>query len=441
MGETVNPAGRASDWFGQPRGLTVLFLTEMWEKFSFYGMRTLLVYYMTKQLLMNQQDASVVYGLYTAFVYFTPILGGLISDRWLGRRNSVLIGGAIMALGHFMMAFETLFHAALIVITLGNGLFLPSLPSQIRDLYGPADPRRSSAYNVYYVGINLGAFLAPLVCGTIGELYGWHWGFTAAGVGMVSGLVIYILGRKHLPPEPARTAPAAREATMMPRAELMQRFLLLGAVAATVVLFRGAYEQTGNTVALWADDGVDRTLGIAGLSIPMTWFQSLNPLLVFLLTPLLVTRWTRAAKLGRELSPLSKMSVGAFVVALSFLLLAAASLWAEASGRPAHWLWLAGFFLIVTVGELYILPVGLGLFGRLAPKGMEATMIAAWFFAAFAGNLLAGALGVFWSQISHAQFYLLMTAPAAGASLLLLLFDQPLRRLVTRVEQPLDEAA
>jgi POT family proton-dependent oligopeptide transporter len=167
-------------WFGQPRGLTILFLTEMWEMFSYYGMRALLVYYMTKQLLIGQEKASLIYGTYTAMAYFTPIFGGLIADRWLGKRRAVIIGGSIMAAGHFMMTFEPLFYPALATIALGNGLFLPSLPSQIDGLYRPDDPRRGWAYNVYYVGINIGSFLAPLICGTLGELCGWHWGFGAA---------------------------------------------------------------------------------------------------------------------------------------------------------------------------------------------------------------------------------------------------------------------
>lgn len=162
------------NWLGQPRGLTILFLTQMWETFSYYGMRALLIYYMTKQLLFGQQQASLIYGLYTAMVYFTPIMGGVLSDHWLGRRRAVIIGGTIMALGHFLMASEGLFFFALAAIALGNGLFLPSLPSQIDGLYSKGDPRRGSAYNFYYVGINLGGLLAPLVCGTLGELYGWH---------------------------------------------------------------------------------------------------------------------------------------------------------------------------------------------------------------------------------------------------------------------------
>jgi len=204
QGMGIDPRGHAvnseaGNWFGQPRGLTILFLTEMWEQFSYYGMRALLVYYMTKQLLIGQQQSSLIYGTYTSMAFFTPIIGGIISDRWLGKRRAVIIGGSTMALGHFMMTFEPLFYVALATIALGNGLFLPSLPSQINDLYKPDDPRRGWAYNVYYVGINVGGFLAPLVCGWLGETYGWHWGFGAAGVGMLLGLVVYVSGGKYLP--------------------------------------------------------------------------------------------------------------------------------------------------------------------------------------------------------------------------------------------------
>src|SRR5215510_2276239 len=195
-------------WFGHPRGLTILFLTNMWEQFSYYGMRALLVYYMTKQLLMAQGASSLVYGTYTACAYFTPLIGGIIADRLLGKKRAIIIGGSVMALGHFMMTLEPLFYVALATIAIGNGLFLPSLPSQIGDLYARGDPRAGRAYNVYYVGVNIGGFLAPLVCGTLGEIYGWHWGFGAAGIGMVAGLVIYLSGQRYLPAQ-TRQPPAA----------------------------------------------------------------------------------------------------------------------------------------------------------------------------------------------------------------------------------------
>lgn len=409
-------------WFNQPPGLAILFLTQMWEIFSYYGMRTLLVYYMTKQLLFEQQHASMVYGVYVATFYFTPIVGGVISDRWLGRKRAVIIGAAIMSFGHFLMASESLLYFALAAIALGNGLFLPSLPSQIDDLYARDDPRRGSAYNFYYVGINVGGLLAPLVCGTLGELYGWHWGFGAAGVGMLLGLLIYTLGARWLPPErpkPRDIAPAAR----MPRDAMRKRVFALLAIGLCVMVFRGAYEQSGNTIALWADVGLDRAVG--AFTIPMTWFQSLNPLLVIFLTPLLVVRWTRQASAGREPSPARKMAMGAFTVAAAFVMLA----WVDATaGGRAHWAWLAGFFLLFTVGELFILPIGLGLFARLAPAEHAATTIAAWYFASFGGNLLAGALGTLWSAMGHAAFFGVMALTAAAAGILLRLLDRAVLR-------------
>ena len=407
----------ASTWFGQPRGLTVLFLTQMWEQFSYYGMRALLVYYMTKQLMMGQEKASFIYGLYTATAYFTPIVGGMIADRWLGKRRAVLIGGSVMALGHFMMAFEQMFFFALATIALGNGLFLPSLPGQIGDLYRAGDPRRGWAFNVYYVGINIGGFLAPLVCGTLGEVYGWHYGFGAAGIGMVAGLSIYIAGGRYLPPELPR---AQVQRAVVRWSDHRRVFMVLLAVGLAVTVFRGAYEQVGNTVALWADSGVDRVVGT--MTIPGTWFQSLNPLLVMLMTPALLAYWHRRSQAGREHSALQKMAIGALIVAGSYALLAAVS--AVSGPAQASWLWLALFFVIFTLGELFILPTGLGLFARLAPHGVGATTVAAWFFAIFTGSLLAGAVGTLWSRLDQPAFFTVLAVIATASAGLLLSIDR-----------------
>lgn len=414
---------QAKTWFGQPRGLTVLFLTQMWELFSYYGMRTLLVYYMTKQLMFAQEKASFIYGAYTAMAYFTPILGGVIADRWFGKRNAVVLGASIMALGHFAMAFESLFYLGLATIAFGNGLFLPSLPSQINDLYRADDPRRGRAYNVYYVGLNIGGFLAPLICGTLGELYGWHYGFGAAGVGMVAGLVIYLLGRRYLPPEPERIR-AAQPADATHGSHRRVWWLLLGVgIAATI--FRGAYEQIGNTLPLWIDTGVDRAWG--GFAIPMTWFQSLNPLLVIAMTPLLLARWRHRADAGRDTSPAMRMAIGALIVAAAYLLLTAVA--AVAGEARVGWPWLLAFFVILTLGELYILPTGLGLFAKMAPPRLGATTVASWFLAIFSGSLLAGLVGTLWTRASHAGFFLLLAGLAVLAALLLWRLDRPIRQL------------
>jgi proton-dependent oligopeptide transporter, POT family len=417
----MSAAPPPSNWFGQPRGLTILFLTNMWETFSYYGMRALLVYYMTKQLLISQQHSSFIYGAYTAFAYFTPIVGGAIADRYLGKKRAVIIGATTMAAGHFMMAFEPLFYFALATIALGNGLFLPSLPSQINDLYGPDDPRRGWAYNVYYVGVNVGGFLAPLICGTLGETYGWHYGFGAAGVGMLTGLVIYLTGQRYLPT--SRTPASIVEPQIVGQRGGSGRdtFLLLLAVGLAVTVFRGAYEQVGNTVALWIESA-DRHLGNS--EIPMTWFQSLNPLLVIAMTPFLLARWKREAAAGREHSPLQKMAAGALIVGGAYALLALASLLFPGG---AHWLWIAAFFVILTLGELYILPTGLGLFARLAPPKLGATTVAAWYLAIFAGSLTAGFIGSWYSSLRPPIFFLVLTAVASLAAVILLALDRRAR--------------
>ena len=409
-------------WFGHPRGLTILFLTEMWEMFSFFGMRAILVYYMTMRLDMDQEYASLVYGTYAAFVYFTPVFGGMLADRWLGKARAVVIGGTAMALGHFMMSSEALFYPALCMIALGNGLFLPSLSSQVEGLYRDGDARSKSAYNIYYVGINLGGFLSPLVCGTLGEAYGWHWGFAAAGIGMLLSLAIYLAGRRYLPPEPAFGAEMRAARPPMDRAA-RERFGLLIVIAAIVVIFRGAYEQNGNTIALWADTGIDRQLA-SGWVIPMTWFQSINSLAVFALTPLLVARWSRLARRGVDTPLLARMAFGASIVGASYLALGLVAAWSEAHGTRASWLWLFVWFVVFTYGELYILPVGLALFGRMAPEGFRATSIATWFFAGFFGNLLAGALGTLWSQMNHGAFFALIGAVAGLSAALLYMLSR-----------------
>jgi POT family proton-dependent oligopeptide transporter len=426
MTQAADQSGPAPDWFGQPRGLTVLFLTEMWTQFSFFGMRALLVYYMTKELMITQTRSSLIYGGYAAAVYFTPIVGGFLADRFIGRKNAVILGAVLMAFGHFMMAAESLFFPALAAIAIGNGFFLPSLSSQINHLYREGDPRLASAYNIYYVGINLGAFLAPIVCGTLGEVYGWHWGFTVAGIGMLVALATYLAGLRYLPAETQGVVAAKPKAAASERASF-ERFVLLFGIMAIVVIFRGAYEQNGNTIALWTDSGVDRHV-TAGWSIPMTWFQSLNPLLIFLFTPPLVAYWTYRAKQGREPNSITKMAIGAAIVALSYFMLAGVSVWCDVEHARASWIWLSLYFLILTIGELFILPVGLGFFGRSAPDGYGATAIAVWFFAGFAGNIFAGVLGTAWSMVSPAVFFALVGVVGLISAALLLPFGKSAAR-------------
>jgi len=419
------------DWFGQPPGLTILFLTEMWEKFSYYGMRALLVLYMTKDLGIPQARSSEIYGHYVLAAYLSPFLGAFVADRLIGRRKAVIFGGLVMAAGHFMMAFPALFYPALATIAFGNGFFLPNLPSQVRGLYRPTDPRLSSAYSVYYIGINLGAVLAGVVCGVLYKEYGAHWGFGAAGVGMTLGVLVYSLGGHWLPKEAEVRAQAERTGRVSPSkpGDIARRLLMLGAIVLVVIIFRGAYEQQGNTISLWSDHDVQRPV-LFGWEIPAPVFQSLNPAVVMLATPLLVWWWISQAKRGREPSLMVKMTTGAVITAISFLMIAAVAWFDAKAGVKTSWLWLAGFLALMTLGELYLLPVGLALFGRLAPERFGSLTIALWFGAIGLGSELAGRLGAYWSVLSHAEFFVLMAGCAFLAGVLLLIFDRPVRRTV-----------
>ena len=421
------PAGsRERTFLGHPTGLTVLFLTETWAHFSYFGMQALLVYYMTKQLAFSQPNASALYGAYGAFAYLTPLLGGWLADRFLGQRNAVLVGGTLMALGHFSLAFESLFFPGLFLVGLGNGFFITSTTTQVSHLYRAGDPRRDRAYTVYYVGINIGAFLAPLVCGTLGELYGWHYGFAAAGVGMVIGLIIYVTFQRTLGPEPPRrTAGGPPRATI--GAEGWRALRTLFAIAAFVVLFRIAYEQSGNTIALWIDANTDRTIGAAGWTIPATWFQSINPFLIFTLTPFLALWWSRQARTGREPSTVRKMAIGCALGGFAYLVMIGAG-FDFADGGRASWLWVAGYFVLLTAGELFVLPIGLSLFNQMSPAQVASAMIGVWYLAKFAGALLAGWLGTFWSVMSPMAFFSIGAAASFAAAAAFLVAERFLFR-------------
>jgi POT family proton-dependent oligopeptide transporter len=432
--------GTAGDLFGHPKGLTFLFTTEMWERFSYYGMRALLVLYMTKYLLVSDHAGTVlglaslkrileasfgpldvqplssqIYGLYTALVYLTPIFGGLIADRVLGQRRTVVIGATLMAIGHFMMAVEQLFLLALLALILGNGAFKPNISTQVGGLYAPGDHRRDRAYSIFYVGINVGAFLAPLICGTLGEKAGWHYGFAAAGVGMLIGLAIYLYAMPLLPEDELQKAKAMRrEAAPLGRNDWRAIVAIL-VLFIPVALFWATYEQQGNTIALWADAHTDRTVDLFGgnAEIPTTWFQAFNPFMIFAFTPFVIALWTRQAARGSEPSTVTKMSLGCFGVALSYCIMAAAA-W-HAGGGKASWSWLFAYFVVITVGELYLSPVGLSLITKIAPVRILSMMMGVWLATSFVGGFLAGWLGSFWSRMEKPEFFLLIASIAALA--------------------------
>ena len=446
----------ANDLFGHPRGLTFLFATEMWERFSYYGMRALLVLYMVKLLLLPghadnviglgalrylfesmlgplgvQPLSSHIYGLYTGLVYLTPMFGGMLADRVLGQHRTILLGAAMMAIGHFMMAFEPLFLIALTMLILGNGAFKPNMSAQVGGLSAHGDPRRDRAYSIFYVGINLGAFLAPLVCGTLGEELGWHYGFTAAGVGMTIALAIYLYAMPTLPPDELHKAMAAGiENKPLDRNE-RRGILALIALFVPTSLFWATYEQQGNTIVLWADDYTDRTINLILWhgEIPITWFQAFNPFLIFVFTPFIVALWAWQAKRGREPSTVTKMSIGCLGVTLANLIMVAAA-W-QAAGDEASWLWLLGYFVVITLGELYLSPIGLSLVSKVAPARMVSMLMGLWLATSFAGNFIAGWLGGFWSSMDKMTFFLMIASIALVASAVILAFDRPLRKVIS----------
>jgi proton-dependent oligopeptide transporter, POT family len=438
--------------FGHPRGLTFLFTTEMWERFSYYGMRSLLVLYMTKYLLLPDRSGNVIgllglksaleglfgpldvqplssqiWGLYTGLVYFTPIFGGLLADRVLGRRRTVVIGAALMAIGHFMMAVEQLFLFALLALILGSGCFKPNISTQVGGLYAPGDHRRDRAYSIFYVGINIGAFLAPLICGTLGEKAGWHYGFAAAGVGMCIGLCIYLCALPYLPPDELLKAKAAhRERPPLSR-EQWRAIIALLVLFIPNTLFWAVYEQIGNTTILWIDTGVDRNINLFGWTaqIPTTWFLAFNPFMIFAFTPFVVTLWARQAARGTEPSTVTKMVFGCCGVAVASLIMAYAAF--QAGGGRASWLWVLGSVVITTLGELYLSPVGLSLVTKVAPMRILSMMMGIWLATSFTGGFLAGFIGSFWSRMAKPEFFLMTAAIAALAGAIILSCRWPLK--------------
>ena len=401
-GATSTAGPPARSLFGHPPGLTVLFTTQMWAEFSFFGLQAMLVYYMTKDLGFSQAKSSLIYGAYGAAAFFSPFFGGMIADRWLGRTPSVIIGCTMMMLGHFAMAFEPLLFPALVLVALGNGLFLPPLAIQVGSLYADDDPRKAYAYSAYYMGINLGGLLAPLVCGTLGELYGWHWGFAAAGVGMAVGLAIYCSFLRLLPPEPKKAQLAAEEAPAVAPI-IRQHVVTLILMVAMVVLFRIGYEQSGNVIALWVSDFTDRSLG--GFTIPATWFQSINPLLIIIGTQILIRFWRR--RRAQETTPhlLRRMAIGCVIAALAMLIMVLAAIASGPGGARVSSLWVLTYFVLLTLGELFVIPVGLTLIESLAPVRFASMAMGAWYIAKFLGSLLAGFMGAYWQVIPASTFF------------------------------------
>ncbi len=440
------PGSLEGGFFGHPKGLSTLFFTEMWERFSYYGMRAFLILYMVHALGFNDKHAGSVYGTYTASVWAAAIIGGIIADRWLGQYKSVLIGGIIIALGHFTLAFHPLsfFYAGLALIVVGTGLLKPNVSGIVGSLYETDDQRRDAGFSIFYMGINLGAALGPLIAGYLAQKVDWHIGFACAGAGMTFGLIQYVLGRKRLQPAVDRLERQRREART--RAEDESRaaatgesaamgftaaeWKRLGAMAVFFVfaaVFWGAYEQAGSTLNLFGDRYTNTH--ILGFSFPSSWFLSVQAIFVIVLAPMFAWLWVR---LGRhEPSTPTKFAFGLFFIGLSFvfLLLPAFNL-QNAPGVRVSPFWLIGCYFIQELGELCISPVGLSVFTKLSPVKIVGFMLGVWFLADSVGNKAAGYAAGYISSAPLPELFGTIAAVCLIASVIAFIIIKPVKGLM-----------
>jgi POT family proton-dependent oligopeptide transporter len=401
------------EFLGHPKGLFLLFATEMWERFSYYGMRALLVLSMVAATNSanpgfgwDKAAALTLYAWYTGFSYFTPLIGGWLADNFLGQRKSVVIGAVVMAIGQFILSMSiakdvNLFYLGLIVLICGNGLFKANISTMVGDLYPKGDARRDGAFSIFYMGINLGAFLAPLVCSTLGENsnYGWRFGYMAAGCGMTLSALIQIflsgrfLGDVGMHPS-AQRAKAQSGGVQAPLTQIERdRMKVIFMLFVFVMLFWAAFEQAGGLMNLYASEKTNRLLGT--FEVPAGWFQSMNPLFIVLLAPAFGSFWVHLSKNGKGGMPTPyKMIMGLVLTAIGFVFMVAAVFDQQAHGK-ASMIWLTLAYLFHTMGELCISPVGLSMVTKLAPMRLASVMMGVWFLINFFANLLAGYIGVF----------------------------------------------
>lgn len=449
---------------GHPKGLYLLFVTEMWERFSYYGMRAILMLFMTKALLFDSEFASGLYGNYTGLVYLTPLIGGYISDRYWGNRKSIFVGGIIMAIGQFLLFFSAsslgtsvaplLFYFGLLSLIIGNGFFKPNISTMVNQLYAPGDKRVDGAFSIFYMGINLGAFFSPLVCGTLAEKVDYKWGFLAAGIGMIIGVVVFeLLKSKYIvsadgkvvggKPEPF-VAPVAEksienkaEKSSNPWARIglwiavyavlwlvfmelvgfnfvstlifatsiaasgfvitdpslskieRSRIIVIYIIAFFVIFFWSAFEQAGASLTLFADQQTDRTL--FGWEMPASYFQSVNPLAIIIFAPLFAVLWGYLGKRNREPASPVKQAIGLFLLAIGYFIIAVGVSGAEGSTKTSMF-WLLSMYLVHTLGELCLSPIGLSMVARLAPLRLGSLLMGIWFMSNAMANDFAGML-------------------------------------------------
>ena len=454
------PRGKEADraFLGHPKGLGYLAFAEGWERFSYYGMQALLVLYMTQQLLLPGHVenvagfgpfraaiegvygpltpvalASAIFGLYAGLVYLTPIAGGIVADRWLGRTSTITLGALLMSAGHFLMAFDVSFLIALLCLLLGVGCFKGNIATQVGELYPPGDLRRADAFQIFLLAINIAVIVSPLVCGTLGEEVAWHWGFGAAGVGMLIGLVVYLSGRPWLPDNvvPKRGAAKAERPPLLPGDG--GRIAVLALLLPLLMLSAVGNQQIFNSYLIWGDANYD--LVFFGRSMPVTWLVSLDAFISTgaILLSLLFWRWW--SKHWQEPNEITKLTIGTLISAMAPLTLAAASWYAASTGDKVGLGWGIAFHVINNIGFANVFPVGLALYSRASPRAVAGTMIGVYYLHLFAANMLIGRLGGFLEQMPADRFWLMHSGIVAAAGGGLLIF----RSVAGRILAPTDD--
>ena len=429
-----------SQWFGHPRGLSTLFFTEMWERFSYYGMRAFLILYMTAAVAngglgFDDKHAAMVYGNYVGAVWLTPIVGGVIADKLLGQYRSVLLGGSIIALGHFTLAFKALstFYAGLALIVIGTGLLKPNVSTIVGSLYEDGDARRDAGFSVFYMGINLGAFIGPIIAGGLAQKVNWHLGFAMAGVGMVLGLIQYVVGKGHLEPGLARLAARPKPATTVAGSsggfspEEWKRIVVVFVLFLFASIFWGAYEQAGSTLNLFGDRYTNNT--VLGFSYPSSWYVSVQALFVIVLSPVFAWIWFRLG--ARQPSVPSKFGLALLFGGVAFLLLVPAGAMAQsAAGIKVSPLWLVAAYFIEEWGELCLSPVGLSAVTKLAPKRIVSFMMGVFFLSNSLGNKLAGWTAGFFSSMPLSRLFGAVAAVCLVAAVIMFALVRPVKSMM-----------
>ena len=389
----------------------------MWERFSYYGMRALLILYLIRSVAdggmgMSEGSASLLYGFFTGFVYFTPLIGGWLADKWVGRPRSIVIGSVLMAMGLFAMSFRAdwlWLYTGLTLLVLGNGMFKPNISTLVGELYPPGDQRKDSAFTYFYMGINFGALIAPFATGWAAMAYGYRGGFFAAGIGMLIGLIVFVIIHKMGIIAPSAETIAALNSSKASETNKKQpltkiekeRLSVIYIIVAFVVFFWAGFEQAGSSLTIFADRMVDRSVGV--ITIPTAWFQSLNPLFVVILAPIFAAMWKLLSSYGKEPSIPAKMGLGMILLSFGFILLWFATLNGRSANIPI--LWLIGTYLLHTMGELSLSPIGLSMISKLSPVRLASMMMGVWLLSSAVANILGGFLAATISDMGvHAVF-------------------------------------